>query len=103
MSNSTVRVHTQGSLTRKKRQNEAKKVDSKRKSDAISTARRLFLRQNAFCETHNYGLGRGNNIGKSGKEKNRGDEWVWVVERIGGEMSCVLLRFCVLRKGCSLG
>ena len=47
----------------KKRQKRGKKEatesDAKRKSDAISTYRHLYLRQKDLRETHNYGLGVG--------------------------------------------
>ena len=46
-----------------------KKSDAKRKSDVISTSRRLYLRQKSLLETHNSGLGVWEGSGTGGKEK----------------------------------
>ena len=55
---------------KKEAKKEATKANAKQKSDAILTYRRLYLIQKALRETHNLGLGGGEDSEMGGKDIN---------------------------------
>ena len=72
--NHMMRVQTQGILMRKKGKKRGNISRRKTKIDAIPTSGRVYLRQKALRETHNYGLCGGEDSGTggtSGKETNQ--------------------------------